>query len=95
MKFEAISLKYKNAIKKIPPRLAGRVFHITSPENFMLITKCGEIRNNKDGIFPKNWQYDSYFSLQGCISVCDLANNTKPRVTREKYLSDYQIFNQN
>lgn len=35
-----------------------------------------------------------FFANKGCVSVCDLVNNTKPRVTRRRYLSDYQIFGQ-
>lgn len=55
MKFEIISTSYRGAAKKLFPRLRGRVFHITSPENFILICKSGEIRNNKDGSLQKNW----------------------------------------
>lgn len=94
MKFEIISTSYRGAVRKLFPKLRGRVFHITSPENFMSICKSGEIRNNKDGSLKTNWSNGYYFATKGCVSVCDLVNNTKPRVTRSKCLSDYQIFGQ-
>ncbi|MDZ5459273.1 hypothetical protein [Azohydromonas lata] len=94
MKFEAISLSYGSATRKIVPRLKGRVFHITSPANFISIIKSGAISNNQNGVFPKNWNCSSYFANKGCVSVCDLVNNKKPRVTRQRFLSDYRIFGQ-
>ncbi len=94
MKFEAFSFTYNGAVRKLTPRLQGKVFHITSPENFVYICKSGKILNNKDGVLTQNWNNNNYFANKGCVSVCDLVNNTKPRVTRRKYLSDYQIFGQ-
>jgi len=93
MKFEIISTSYRGAAKKLFPRLRGRVFHVTSPENFILICKSGEIRNNKGGSLQKNWN-SGFFSAKGYVSVCDLVNNIKPRVTKNKCLSDYRIFGQ-
>ncbi len=94
MKFEAFSFSYKAAVRKLFPKLRGRVFHITSPENFLLIVKTGAILNNRDRIFKNNWNVNSYFANKGCVSVCDLVNNTKPRITRQKCLNYYRVFQQ-
>jgi hypothetical protein len=45
MRSEAISISYQMATKKLYQRLSGRVFHVTSPDNFVTIGKHGLIEN--------------------------------------------------
>lgn len=92
MKFEAISISYKVAKKKLFERFKGRVFHVTSPDNFIKICTQGSILNNKNKTFKPNWG-DSYFTSKGCVSVCDLLNNNGPVVTK-RAMNQYDVFRQ-
>jgi hypothetical protein len=70
------------------------MFHVTSPDGFIGICSDGAIFSNTDGRFKSNWTENYYFRNQGCLSIVDLVNNTRPRVTRRKLISDYPIFEQ-
>ena len=70
------------------------MFHVTSPEAFIKICASGAILSNTDGLLGCNWTDNYYFKNIGCLSVVDLVNNTRPRVTKRKLLSDYQVFEQ-
>lgn len=87
------TLTEKMAYKKLWPKLKGRVFHRTSLENYHKILECGFIGNNQNEKYKLNWQSNSYFRNKKCISVCDLYNHTRPRLTK-KAIYQYRIFSQ-
>ena len=70
------------------------MFHVTSPTAFVDICASGAIRSNEKEEFRSNWGENYYFKNQGCLSVVDLVNNTRPRVTRRKMIRDYRVFEQ-
>lgn len=70
------------------------MFHVTSPTGFVGICSEGAILSNSDGRFKTNWTKDYYFKNKGCLSIVDLVNNKRPRVTRRKLINDYAIFEQ-
>jgi len=53
----------------------------------------GAILANTADRFKTNWP-NSYFKSQDCVSVVDLVNNTRPRVTKAKLACDYAIYEQ-
>ncbi|MEG3997924.1 hypothetical protein [Microcoleus sp. SVA1B1] len=67
---------------------------MTSPKGFIGICAEGAILCNTNEIFKTNWTKNYYFKNQGCLSIVDLVNNKRPRVTRRKMVSDYRIFQQ-
>lgn len=88
------TLTKKQALRVFYPELKGRVFHITSIENFLEIIKVGAIRHNREGDLKSNGRYDSYFRNRGCVSFCDFYTNSRPRKIREAALTKYNIFGQ-
>lgn len=70
------------------------MFHVTSPAAFVKICASGAILSNVNGDFECNWTSNYYFKNKGCLSVVDLVNNTRPRVTKRKLLCDYAVFEQ-
>lgn len=74
--------------------LRGRVFHITSVDNFLAIARSGLIMHNHDKRLHQNGNYNSFFRNRKCVSFCDFANNSRPRKLREAALGKYNIFGQ-
>lgn len=70
------------------------MFHVTSPTAFIQICASGAILNNSSGNFAFNWTSNYYFKNKGCVSVVDLVNNNRPRITKAKLLNDYAVFEQ-
>lgn len=62
-------------------------------ENYHKILACGFIDSNRNEKYKLNWSSNSYFRNRGCISVCDLYNHTRPRLTK-KAVYQYRIFSQ-
>lgn len=79
---------------QIWPQLKGRVFHRTSLKNYSKIINSGFIDNNQNEKYQLNWNNNSFFKKRGYVSVCDLYNNTRPRLTKEAAISKYNIFGQ-
>jgi hypothetical protein len=92
-KYQVISINSKKMKNDFLKSLDGRVFHVTSIENFVSICQTGAIESN-NGKRKANWKGVSYFANRNCVSVCDLYNNKKKRVSKNKMLSDYNIFEQ-
>lgn len=65
--------------QRLPRRLVGRVFHVTSHAAAEMILGGEGIRNNRDGQFVTGFGTAelSFFRLRGCVSVFDFRNMTK------------------
>ncbi len=94
MKFRVIETIFSVAARTLFKELQGRMFHVTSPEAFVKICASGAILSNTNGRFRCNWTDNYYFKKIGCLSVVDLVNNTRHRVTKRKLLNDYKVFEQ-
>lgn len=94
MHFRVIETTWRKATSSLLSELRGRMFHVTSPNAFLGICSEGAILCNTDDRFKTNWTVNYYFKNQGCLSIVDLVNNTKPRVTRRKPINDYAVFEQ-
>lgn len=94
MRFRAIETTWRTATNTLINQLRGRMFHVTSPANFVKICASGAILSNTSGNFKHNWGNNYYFKNKGCLSVVDLVNNTRPRITKRKMLNDYSVFEQ-
>lgn len=94
MKFRVIETTWRTAAGPLVKELRGRIFHVTSPANFVKICASGAILSNKEERFKCNWMPNYYFKNKDCLSVVDLVNNIRPRVTKRKLLSDYAVFEQ-
>lgn len=91
MKFRVIQTTRRKAKGPLLSELRNRMFHVTSPAGFIGICAEGAILANTDDRFATKWP-NSYFKNQGCLSVVDLVNNTKPIVTKRKLFNDYAVF---
>jgi hypothetical protein len=94
MKISWLVITKSRAQKRLYPKLKGRVFHITSVDNFIKIMKTGAIKHNRDGLIKSNHPYSSYFKNRGFVSFCDFHGNVFARKTREAALTKYDIFSQ-
>lgn len=94
MQFRVVETTWRKAASQLVGELRGRMFHVTSPSAFVDICATGSILNNKNGQFRYNSSNNYYFKNIGCVSVVDLVNNIRPRITKRKMLSDYSIFEQ-
>ena len=94
MKISWRTLTRQQAHRHLLSELRGRVFHITSVENFLAIVRADMIKHNGDGTLKSNGKYNSYFKNRGCVSFCDFHNNVRPRKVREAAIRKYDIFGQ-
>lgn len=93
-KYKIFSLTRNQLRNHLFKELIGKIFHITSFESFLSIISAGYINNNKKLEYTLNWESNSYFRNRGCVSVCDLFNNTRPKKIRSASFSSYPIFEQ-
>lgn len=91
MKFRVIQTTLRKAKGPLLSELRNRMFHVTSPAGFIGFCAEGAILANTNDRFPTKWR-NSYFKNQGCLSVVDLVNNTRPIVTKRKLFNDYAVF---
>jgi len=94
MRFRVIDTTWRKATGPLLSELRGRMFHVTSPDGFVGVCSEGAILCNSDNRFKSNWTENYYFKNQGCLSIVDLVNNTRPKVTRRKLINDYAVFEQ-
>jgi hypothetical protein len=82
-----------SAIKRrLMKNLYGKVFHVTNAEGFTGIINRGKIIPSKSGLLSENWGGSGFFRNRGCISVCDLVNNTS-KIEISRAISKYYFFN--
>ena len=75
--------------KEAIEHLAGKIFHVTTCAGFKSILESGYIHPTGHFLTTPQWNgsKDSFFGSMGCVSVCDLLNNSSEMV--EKALRKY------
>lgn len=77
--------------RRLLKHLYGKVFHVTNENGFNGILNRGVIIPSLNESISSNWGMESFFRNRGCVSVCDLVNNTsKKRISSA--ISKYNFF---
>lgn len=88
---EIVNCSGSTVRRKMLKHLYGKVFHVTNENGFNGILYKGAIIPTLNEPAFRNWRMESFFRNRGCVSVCDLVNNTSKKHISSA-ISKYNFF---